>query len=137
MLRYATTGRNLTAICASIMYIAGVIFYLILPWCSEHKVGNQTVRPLVFPTYSGFRQSQISPLYEIVYLAHCICGYTILSVSSGICGLAALFATHACGQIQVIITQLENLLNGQNFEKVPNVHQGLAAIVKDHVKIIK
>lgn len=137
MLRYAATGRNLTIICASIMYIAGVIFYLILPWCYEHKVGNQTIRPLVFPTYSGFHQSQISPLYEFVYLAHCICGYTILSVTSGTCGLTALFATHVCGQIQIIMTRLEDLLDGKNFEKIPNVHRRLAAIVKGHVRIIK
>lgn len=137
MLKYATIGRNLTITCASIMYSAGVIFYLILPWCYEHKVGNQTVRPLVFPPYSGFRQSQISPFYEMVYLSHCMCGYTILSVTSGTCGLAALFASHICGQIQVIMTRLEDLLEGKDFEKVPNVQQRLNAIVKGHVRIIK
>ncbi|XP_014475025.1 PREDICTED: odorant receptor 4-like [Dinoponera quadriceps] len=136
MLRYATTGRNLTMTCAFIIYIAGVVFYLILPWCQEYKVDNQTVRPLVFPTYSGFHQSQISPLYEILYLSNCLCGYTMLSVTSGTCGLAALFATHACSQIHIIMTRLEYLLDGKN-EKFRNVRQQLTAIVKDHIRIIK
>ncbi|XP_071641240.1 odorant receptor 4-like isoform X3 [Temnothorax longispinosus] len=76
---------------------------------------------------------QISPIYEIVYVAHCMCGYTIYSITAGACGLAALFATHACGQIQVIVSRLEDLLNG----KSPNIHQRIAVIVKDHVRVVR
>ncbi|KAL6426529.1 hypothetical protein ACFW04_009154 [Cataglyphis niger] len=137
MLKYAATGRNLTIIGASFMYTAGIIYHMILPFCSEHKVNNQTVRPLVYPTYSKFRHSQISPVYEIVYVAHCMCGYTIYSVTAGACGLAALFATHACGQIQMIITRLEDLLDGEKFKQGHNVHQRIAAIVKNHVRVIR
>ncbi|XP_071641238.1 uncharacterized protein [Temnothorax longispinosus] len=134
MLKYATIGRNLTIIGASFMYTAGIIYYMILiPFFSENKINNHTVRPLVYPTYSEFRQSQISPIYEIVYVAHCMCGYTIYSITAGACGLAALFATHACGQIQVIVSRLEDLLNG----KSPNIHQRIAVIVKDHVRVVR
>lgn len=134
MLKYATIGRNLTIIGASFMYTAGIIYYMILiPFFSENKINNQTIRPLVYPTYSEFRQSQISPIYEIVYVAHCMCGYTIYSITAGACGLAALFVTHACGQIQVIESRLEDLLNG----KSSDIHQRIAAIVKDHVRIIR
>ncbi|KAM0725292.1 hypothetical protein ACS0PU_008778 [Formica fusca] len=108
MLKYAATGRNLTIIGASFMYTAGVIYHMILPFCSEHKVNNQTIRPLVYPTYTGA------------------------------CGLAALFATHACGQIQMIISRLEDLLDGEKFKQGPtNVHQRIAAIVKNHVRVIR
>lgn len=134
MLKYATIGRNLTIIGASFMYTAGVIYYMILiPFFSEKKINNQTVRPLVYPTYSEFRQSQISPIYEIVYVAHCMCGYTIYSITAGACGLAAMFATHVCGQIQVIVSRLEDLLNGDR----PNIHQRIAVIVKDHVRVVR
>ncbi|XP_011644861.1 odorant receptor 43a-like isoform X1 [Pogonomyrmex barbatus] len=134
MLKYATIGRNLTIISASFMYTAGIIYYMILiPFFSETKINNQTVRPFVYPTYSEFRQSQISPIYEIVYGAHCICGYIMYSITVGACGLAALFATHACGQIQVIVSRLEELLNDES----PNIHQRIAVIVKDHVRIIR
>ncbi|CAL1689219.1 unnamed protein product [Lasius platythorax] len=51
MLKYAAAGRNLTIIATSIMYTSAIIYYLILPFCSEHKINNQTVRPLVFPVY--------------------------------------------------------------------------------------
>ncbi|XP_072747235.1 uncharacterized protein [Anoplolepis gracilipes] len=137
MLKYAATGRNLTIIGASFMYAAGIIYHMILPFCIEHKFNNQTIRPLVYPTYSKFRHSQISPIYEIVYVAHCMCGYTIYSVTAGACGLAALFATHACGQIQMVISRLEDLLDGEKFKQGLNVHQRIAAIVKNHVRVIR
>ncbi|CAL1672209.1 unnamed protein product [Lasius platythorax] len=137
MLKYAASGRNLTIIGASFMYTAGIIYHMILPFCSEHKVNNQTVRPLVYPIYSKFCQSQISPIYEIMYVAHCMCGYTIYSVTAGACGLAALFATHACGQIQMVISRLEDLLDGEKFKQGPNVHQRIAAIVKNHVRVVR
>jgi len=134
MLKYATISRNLTIISASFMYTGGIIYYMILsPLFSENKIDNQTVRPLVFPIYSKIRHSQISPIYEIVYVAHCICGYTAYSITVGTCGMAALFVTHACGQIQMIVSELENLLKAES----SNIHQRIAVIVKDHVRVIR
>ncbi|KAF3054496.1 Odorant receptor 102 [Nylanderia fulva] len=138
MLKYAAIGRNLTIIGASFMYTAGIIYYMILiPFFSERKINNQTIRPLVYPVYSEFRQSQISPIYEIVYVAHCMCGYTIYSVTAGACGLAALFTTHACGQIEMIVSRLEDLLDGERFKQGPKIHQRIAAVVQDHVRILR
>jgi len=139
MLKHATTGRNLTLIGVSFMYIAGIIYHMILPFCSERKINNQTIRPLVYPVYSKFYQSQISPIYELVYIAHCMCGYTIYSVTAGAFGLAALFATHACGRIQMIISRLENLLDNDSdkLEQTSNIHQRIAAIVKGHVRVVR
>ncbi|XP_025075344.1 uncharacterized protein LOC105431948 [Pogonomyrmex barbatus] len=137
MLKYATTGRRLSMISVTSMYLAGFIFHTILPFCTEHKIGNQTIRPLVYPPYSKFFNTQTSPVYEMVYLAHCLCGYTMYSVTAGSCGLAAIFATHACGQIQVIESRLEDLPRGKNFEQFVDVNQRIAHIVKSHVRILR
>lgn len=137
MMKYATIGRRLSIISTTSMYIAGFIYHLILPFCTVHKVGNETIRPLVYPTYSGFYETQISPIYEIVYLVHCICGYTMYSVTTGSCGLAAIFVTHACGQIDVITSRLKDLSRGKNFEQSSNVNQRIATIVSGHVQILR
>ncbi|KAF3054493.1 Odorant receptor 142 [Nylanderia fulva] len=137
MMKYAATGRRLSIISTTCMYIAGFIYHTILPFCTVHKVGNETIRPLVYPTYSEFYQTQISPIYEIVYLAHCICGYTMYTVTAGSCGLAAIFATHACGQIDVIASRLEDLSRGKNFGQSLNVNQRIAVIVNGHVRILR
>ncbi|KAL6426526.1 hypothetical protein ACFW04_009152 [Cataglyphis niger] len=137
MMKYATTGRRLTIISTTSMYIAGFIYHTILPFCTVHKIGNETIRPLVYPTYSKFYQTQMSPIYEIVYLAHCVCGYTMYSVTAGSCGLAAIFAAHACGQIDIIASRLEDLPRGKNFERSSDVNQRIAAIVSGHVRILR
>ncbi|CAL1689222.1 unnamed protein product [Lasius platythorax] len=137
MMKYAATGRRLSIISTTSMYIAGFIYHTILPFCTVHKVGNETIRPLVYPTYSQFYQTQMSPIYEIVYLAHCVCGYTMYTVTAGSCGLAAIFVTHACGQIDVIASRLEDLSRGKNFERSSDVNQRIAAIVSGHVRILR
>lgn len=137
MLKYAASGRNLTIIGATFMYTSGIIYHAILPFCSEHKVGNHTYRPLVYPSYSELYQYEISPLYEIIYVAHCMCGYTIYSVTAGTCGLAAVFSAHACGQIQMIMTRLKNLLDGKGFEQISDIPQRIAFIVKSHIRVMR
>lgn len=136
-MKYAAIGRRLSIISTTSMYIAGFIYHTILPFCTVHKVGNETIRPLVYPTYSEFYQIQMSPIYEIVYLAHCVCGYTMYTVTAGSCGLAAIFVTHACGQIDVIASRLEDLSRGKNFERSSDVNQRIAAIVSGHVRILR
>ncbi|XP_014476876.1 PREDICTED: odorant receptor 4-like [Dinoponera quadriceps] len=137
MLKYASAGRKLSIISASSMYTAGFIYHLVLPFCTVHKIANQTIRPLVYPTYSQFIQTQVSPLYEIVYLAHCMCGYTMYTITAGSCGLAAIFAAHACGQIGVIASKLEDLPHGKNYGQITDVNKRIAAIVKSHVRVLR
>lgn len=137
MLEYANKGRKLSMISATSLYIAGFIYHTILPFCTEHKVGNETIRPLVYPTYSKLGQTQLSPLYEIVYVLHCVCGYTMYTVTVGSCGLAAIFASHACGQIEVILSRLDDLPHGQNHERTPDVNQRIATIIKSHVQVLR
>jgi len=137
MLKHAGIGRRLSIISMSSLYIAGFIYHMILPFCSVHKVNNHTVRPFVYPIYSEFHRAQISPMYELIYLIHCICGYTIYTVTAGSCGLAAIFATHVCGQIDMIMSRLEDLPRGKNFGQSLSVDQRTAVIVKSHVRILR
>jgi len=58
-------------------------------------------------------------------------------VTAGTYGLAALFATHACGQIEIIVSRLEDLLSGESLKQSPKIHQRIAAIVKDHVRVVR
>lgn len=137
MLKYAAAGRKLTIIVTSFIYTSAAIYHLVLPFFSEYIINNQTVRPLVFPIYSKFRQFQISPVYEIVYVAHCMCQYTISSVTVGMSGLAALFVTHACGQIEVILSRVKDLIDGKSFKQNPNIYRRIAAIVRSHVRVVR
>jgi len=134
MLRYAVIGRNLTIFGAFLMYSASFAWFVILPLMIENS--NQTNKGLVFPIYSEFRQIQIGAMYEIVHTVQYLCGYTIYSITVGAHGLFAVLVIHACGQIQIIISQLQDLLKTGSPERA-QIHQRIAAIVKTHVRILR
>lgn len=140
MLKYAKTGRNLTMMCATFMYTGGVIYHTILPFSGPRMtdVSNRTLKPLVYPSYSVLYDVQKSPIYEFVYLAHCMCGYVIYSVTTGACSLAAIFAMHICGQIEIISSLIDDLVDGRKYnESRTCAGQRLAVIVKHHLHVIR
>lgn len=122
------------------MYTGGVIYHTILPFSGPRMtdVSNRTLKPLVYPSYSVLYDVQKSPIYEFVYLAHCLCGYVIYSVTAGACSLAAIFAMHICGQIEIISSLIDDLVDGRKYnESRTCAGQRLAVIVKHHLRVIR
>ncbi|XP_076642132.1 odorant receptor 4-like [Halictus rubicundus] len=136
MLKYGNVGRNLTILCLVFMYSGGFMYHTIMQYAigtfvDEH---NRTIKPLVYPTYSGLFDSQASPIYELVYAVHSVTGYVIYSITVGACGLAALFATHVCGQIDIMILRLQNLAQ---LEGNTDLHPKLVRIVQHHIRTLR
>ena len=139
MLKYGRVGRNLAIICIVFMYTGGTIYHSILQYAigtfiDEH---NRTIKPLVYPTYTALYDVQSSPIYEVVYILHCMCGYVIYSITAGACGLAALFITHACGQIDIVISRLNDLVHGKRNKATSNPNARLIEIVEHHLRILR
>ncbi|XP_076760693.1 odorant receptor 4-like [Xylocopa sonorina] len=140
MLKFGRTGRNLTILCAVFMYSGGAIYHTIMP---QYAIGtlvdehNRTIKPLVYPTYSVLFDAQTSPVYELVYVLHCMCGYVIYSVTAGACGLAALFATHTCGQIDIIVSRLNKLTHGDPAKGRSTLDARLIEIVERHLRVLR
>ncbi|XP_043253247.1 odorant receptor 4-like [Colletes gigas] len=136
MLKYGKMGRNLTILCLVFMYTGGTIYhtfmqYAIGTFVDEH---NRTIKPLVYPSYSGLYDVQRSPVYELVYIVHCMCGYVIYSVTTGACGLAALFVTHICGQIDIVLSRLDNLVD---HERNSNSNGRFVEIIERHLRTLR
>ncbi|XP_076237705.1 odorant receptor 4-like [Calliopsis andreniformis] len=136
MLKYGKVSRNLTIICAVFMYTSGIIYHTILQYAIGTFVDerNRTIKPLVYPTYSVLYNAQRTPIYEIVYVVHCMCGYVMYSVTVGACGLAALFAMHICGQIDIVVTRLEDLVN---YRWNSDLTMRLIEIVERHLRTLR
>ncbi|XP_053989819.1 uncharacterized protein LOC128882259 [Hylaeus volcanicus] len=136
MMAYGKMGRNLTIICLVFMYTGGGIFHTITQYAigtfvDEH---NRTIKPLVYPIYNALYDAQRSPVYQLVYIVHCMCGYVIYSVTAGACGLAALFVTHICGQIDIVISRLNNLVDRKQNS---NPNGRLIEIVEHHLRTLR
>lgn len=77
-----------------------------------------------------------SPINEIFFFIHLLSGIVAHNITVAACSLAAFLAMHACGQLQVLMSWINNLVDGQ--ENVNDtVDDRLANIIQLHVRILK
>lgn len=138
MLDKAKTGRRLFTLCCTFMYCGGVSYNTIVPLSRGSIVTDQniTIRPLSCPGYYVFFNPQNSPAYEIVFLLQCLCGLVMYTITVAICGLAALFALHACAQMEILMRLMEDLVNENEFGQRKVVAK-LAVVIEHQIRIRK
>ncbi|XP_043488149.1 odorant receptor 4-like [Polistes fuscatus] len=137
MMKHATVGRNLTILCASFLYSGGMSYHTIMPLFSRQRIDeNHTIRPLTYPGYDKFFESQTSPTYEIIFVTHCVYALITYNITTATCSLAATFVSHICGQVQIILARLDDLVDGRT-NRNTLVADRMAIIIQDHVKVLR
>jgi len=112
-------------------------YHTIMPLSARTKTnGSFMSRPLVYPGYDLYFDPQASPAYEIIFGMHCLSAVIQYSVTTAACSLAAIFATHACGQVQILMTLLDDLVDGKRI-KDTTVEKRLSLIAKHHVHVLR
>ncbi|XP_076548472.1 odorant receptor 47a-like [Osmia lignaria lignaria] len=131
-------GRRLIIVYASFVYGSFVFYYIIMP-LSGGKIpagdANFTFIPLPFPSSLRITDYRKSPVNEIFFVAQCLSGILLDAVTVGTCSLAATFATHACGQMEVLMNWLEHLVNGRSGMS-QSVDGRIASIVEQHIRVL-
>lgn len=136
MIKSAKIGRRLVAVCGTFMYGSGLSFRSILP-LSKGKIvtaQNITIKPLPCPAYFFSFDAQASPAYETIFVIQFLSGIVTYSITTGICGLAAVFVMHACGQLKILVEMMRNLVKGQWQEKQV-LDKRLAEMVEHQIRI--
>lgn len=129
-------GRGLAILCVAFVYGSGFSYRTIVPLSRGVVVTpqNVTIRPMGFDGYYVLVDPQKTPAYEIIFTIQFLSGFVQYSVTSGACSLAALLVLHACGQLKILITKMEDLTRITNYPE-RNIGRKLAAVVKQHVRI--
>lgn len=139
MLENANFGRRLGVICSFFMY-GGVLFYFVAVPLTRAKIveedGNLTYRRLVFPIPNVIVDTRHSPANEIFYIIQLFGGFIAHNITVAACSLAAFLAMHACGQLQVLMSWLNHLVDGRE-DVNDTVDERLAMIIELHVRILK
>ncbi|XP_003700836.2 odorant receptor 10-like [Megachile rotundata] len=139
MLENANFGRRLVTICTFFMYSGFAFYYIAVP-ISVGKIqdedANLTFIPLVFPFSRLIIDTRYSPTNEIVFFLQLIAGALMHGVTSAACGLAAMLAVHACGQMEVLMNWLKHLIDGRS-DMSDTVDARIASVVSQHVRILK
>lgn len=133
MLKNARVGRVIAGICALIMQ-GGVLCYNIARGMSRIVVivGNETITigRLPCPSFNKIVDTRISPIYEVVLVLQCLSIFVVNNITISACGLAAVFAMHASGQLDVVMLRLEKLVDEKQELRLANV-------VKHHLRALK
>ncbi|KAG6804457.1 odorant receptor 19 [Apis mellifera caucasica] len=138
MLENASFSRRLIVICGAFMYGGVVFYYIALPFTRAKVVeegGNLTYRRLVYPFPKALLDARRTPANELLYTIQLLSGFVAHNITVAACGLAALLAMHACGQLQILMSWLEKLVDGRENDD-ENLDQRLVNIVEQHVRII-
>ncbi|KAF7381315.1 hypothetical protein HZH66_013709 [Vespula vulgaris] len=134
----ANLSRRIVIVCATFMYSSAAFYYIAVPFARgmiTEMDSNVTYRPLVYPVAKIIVDARRSPINEIFFGIQCISGFLTHSITTAACGLAATFAMHACGQLQLIISCLENLVDGRE-DSNDTIEERLADIVQRHVRAL-
>ncbi|CAL1689178.1 unnamed protein product [Lasius platythorax] len=136
MIESAKIGRRLVTLCAAFMYGSGLSFRSILPFAKGKIVTaqNVTIKPLPCPAYLFSFDIQVSPVYETVFAIQFLSGIVTYSITIGVCGLAAVFVMHACGQLKILVNLMRNLVEVQ-WEENQELDKKLAAMVEHQIRI--
>ncbi|CAL7936635.1 unnamed protein product [Xylocopa violacea] len=137
MLKYVAISRHLITVYAVFLYTGGMSYHTVMQFLSkERSKSNYTLKPLTYPGCDWFLDEQSSPTYEIVFLSHCLAAMVMYTVTTATYSLAAIFVTHICGQIQIQIARLQELVEKK--KKANDADRDpLTVIVHDHVEILR
>ncbi|XP_015431162.1 PREDICTED: odorant receptor 4-like [Dufourea novaeangliae] len=137
MLKNAKVGRLIVSIAAVCMNV-GVLSHTLIAGFKRavFQVGNESYSMLRLPcpVYTQLMDVRFSPLNEIVFFLQCWAGLIVNLVTTGACGFAAVFAMHACGQLDIVMLHLEEMVE-QN-EDQPSAQKKLGTMVDIHLRAL-
>lgn len=138
MMQHAKFGRFI-AVISGIFMQSAIFLYGVAKALSTVTVpfGNETItmHPMTCPAYSKIIDTRFSPVNEIMVIVQIVSAFVAGSSTVGSCSLTAVFATHACGQLNVLYTKLDQLVGSH--EKDDRVERRLAAIVDHHLRVLR
>lgn len=139
MVANANFGRRLVTFCTFFMFGGFVFYYIAVPVSTGRVIArdqNFTFVPMVFPFSKYIVDTRHSPINEVFFSIQLCGGVLLHSIAAATCSLAAVFAMHACGQMEVLICWLDHLIDGRE-DMSKTVHERIAKIVSHHVRILR
>ncbi|XP_032689606.1 uncharacterized protein LOC116852922 [Odontomachus brunneus] len=136
MFKCAKSARFLIFICASLMYSGAFMYHIIMPLSQKKIVNDQnvTIRPLACPVNYLFIDTQVSPLYEILFISQSIAGILMVSIPTCAYCLIATFMEHANGQMKILICLMKNLVQNK-WEKENEIDKKIARVVEHQIRV--
>ncbi|XP_018406429.1 PREDICTED: uncharacterized protein LOC108782622 [Cyphomyrmex costatus] len=137
MLANARVGRTFGITSVVFMFSCGILYYL-HPIVTPNLVNEDNVTIRLHPSACEFLvfDSKASPVYEIVYFLQLLSGFTAYGAFCGICSLMANFVAHVCGQCDVLMSLLEELVDGGKHNS-GSIDNRIATVINRHLRLLR
>lgn len=131
MLRNARLSRAISIVCSTLTYFMLLAFVSLQVWSNAENASETDLGGLLHPATFPYETSK-SPNYEITWL-----GQLMGTVLTAICyscfdTFLAVLVLHLCGQLTVLGTALEDLVNATRRNDYKTFEQRLSSIVNRH-----
>lgn len=138
MIREAAKGHVLSKFCIMFMYCSGLSYNTVMPFLSQMPDNEQniTVRPMAYLGFDILFNLQLMPVYVFAFCLQCFTGIVMFNITTAVCCLAAMFVAHACGQIDIVIDRVENLMKMERHSSLKS-ERCMAIIVQHHVRALR
>ncbi|XP_029160854.1 uncharacterized protein LOC114932695 [Nylanderia fulva] len=115
MLKNARIGRFIAIFSATFIH-SGVFSYSIFQAMSldESAGNNVSVHSLPFAFYDKILDTTTSPAYEIMFTIQFLSTFVVNSIVVATCCVTSVFVMHACGQLKILMSLIDNLVNKEN-----------------------
>ena len=139
MLRNAKIGRYITGFCAAFMQ-SGVFCASIAAGVFQRtvEVGNETVVIYTLPCPPYKLPVQTKSIHDIVLSTQFLAAFVAVSSTTGTFGLAIVFASHALGQLNIMVAWINEFINQQSRDRNSNACVNkIGAIVEHHLRVLR
>ncbi|XP_018343959.1 PREDICTED: uncharacterized protein LOC108749640 [Trachymyrmex septentrionalis] len=136
MIKNVAKSHVLSKFCILFMYSGGLCFHTVMPFLTHTTIDEQnvTVKPIPYPGFDIIFDLHFTPAYVFVFCAQWFSGFVMFNVTTAVCCLAAMFVAHACGQIEIVMTRVENFVkNAQS----SYMKQHMAIIIRHHMQSLR
>ncbi|XP_043517124.1 odorant receptor 4-like isoform X2 [Frieseomelitta varia] len=139
MMKYAKIGRCTAAFCAAFMQ-GGVLSHCTISAFTKEiiEVGNETRTLRVLPciSYKKLIPVDTNPTNAIVLATQFVSGFIVNSSAAGAVSIAAVFAAHACGQLSIMTTWVNEFVT-RSKNRNSNVRLNeVGKIVEHHLRVL-
>lgn len=140
----AKVGRRLTQVCAVTFYMGGLSYRLIKTLLTPRITtpDGLVTKPLPSPLFgtASYNYSS-SPTYEFIFALQMMAGFAVHSTTITTCSYAAVLATHACGQFDMVVYFLNHLIDPRGNSAADTsgdvAARRLRIIVRQHLKVLR
>ncbi|KAK1131478.1 hypothetical protein K0M31_017762 [Melipona bicolor] len=140
MLKNAKLGRRVAGFCAAFMQ--GGVFSTCIVYgvftSQTIQVGNETqvVYGLPCPPYKF--PIQLKPIHDIILGTQFLSAFVVTTSATGAFGLAAVFASHAVGQLNIMVAWVNEFVNQHLRSENDNASVNkVGAIVEHHLRVLR